>query len=78
MQSQNFGQQTPTGRTKHPRRMELSTAYNVKKHFFGFKFIFLHHKIDTLTPSKPATLVFNVSGGIRDIKINPIFIILMP
>jgi hypothetical protein len=35
------------------RIMEFSVENNIKEHFYGFKFPFLHHKTDTIKPSQP-------------------------
>ena len=46
--------------------------WNIKEHLYGFKFLFLHHKTDTINLSEPVTWttdVFNIPGGMKHIKI---------
>jgi hypothetical protein len=72
-QSQNVGQQIPSNRGQYARIMEFSVEYNIKEHFYGFKFLFLHHKTDTINLSEPVTYVtdvFNIPGGMKHIKIH--------
>jgi len=72
MQSQNIGQQTPSNREQYDTTMEFSVENNIKEHFYGFKFLFLHHKTDTVNLSEPVTCitdVFNIPGGLKHTNI---------
>jgi hypothetical protein len=60
-------------RRQYARIMEFSVEYNIKEHFYGFKFLFLHHKTETINLSESVTyitVVFNIPGGMKHIKIH--------